>query len=96
MCIDAIRSIMLNGIRTPDSFILIHVEILIPGQKVDHFYFNLVLSVGECTELFVITFCIFVGVGLAEFCLVAAGVVDLLNFVVGKATMLILASSFGA
>ena len=44
--INAVGAIMLESIRTPDSFILVHVEVLIASKKMDHlnFYFGLAVQ----------------------------------------------------
>ena len=59
----------------------------------DHLDLDLALSVGEGTELLVIAAGGLVGVCLAELSLVAAGVVDLLDLVVGEAALLVFAAA---
>ena len=96
MSINADRSIVLIGVRTPDRFIFVHVKILIPSEEVNHFYFDFSLSMGESTELFVIAFGILIGISLAKFGFITTGVVNLLYFIMRVTAVLIFASSLWA
>ena len=67
MRIDTDRPIMGKRIRTPNSLILLQIEIIVTGEQMYHLYFNFSLDVSEGTELLVIAFYVLVCVRLAEF-----------------------------
>ena len=91
MSVNTCRSIMLLSIRTPNCFVLVKVEIMIPSLKVDDFYFDFRLIVGKGTELLIFTFVHLTPVCLAEFALVPSRMVNLLDFIVCERTITLLA-----
>ena len=93
--VDTAGSIMMESIRAPNSFILIHIEILIPGEEMDHLNFDFSLRMGKGTEFLVITLQRLIGISLAEFCFVAARMINLLDLVMRETTLIIFAASFG-
>lgn len=91
-----VRSVVLKRVWAPHCFVLVHVKILIPGQKMDHLNFYFGLGVGKSTKLFVIALGCFVSVSLTKFSFVATGMIHLLDFVVRKVTLIVFAVTVGA
>lgn len=96
MGVHAARSIVSERIGAPYCLVFLQEEVVVPIQQMDHFYFDFGLRVGEGAKLFVIAPDVLVGVGFAELGLVAAGVVNLLDLVVGKVALLVVTAGLGA
>ena len=84
--------------RTPDSFVLIDVKIVIFLKKMNQFdvFDNFLLSMSERAKTFVITIFDIIGIKLTEFGFVTIGMVELLQLIMGKLAILVVAFLFFA
>lgn len=90
MSINTTRAVMSQGIRTPDSLILLQIEIIVPIKQMNHLYFYFGLCVSEGTKLFKITPYIFVCICFTKFRFVTVRVINLFDFIMWVMAVLII------
>ena len=91
MSIDTVRAVMMKSVRAPHSLVGEHIEVLVTSKEVDHFDFDLGLSMCEGTKLFIVASDGLICISLTEFGLVSTWMIDLFDFIVGVGALIVFA-----
>jgi hypothetical protein len=82
---------LLLSVRTPNSFILIHIEKAIVVENVNHLNLNFALRVCKRAEVSILTLINFFGIFSTKLAFISAWMIELLNFIVRKQAFFVVA-----